>query len=736
MDYHINVDTLLEDIGPFGLYQKTFYLLLCLPCTLTAFITLASVFTAAIPRHRCRIPLCDGAANHSDYAAAFDPARPFANFTLPASAEGFASCTRWAERSGSAMACEAGHFDEAQAVDCSARVYDEAVYGPTIVSEFDLVCGSAWQVPIGQSVYFGGVLVGALVFGLLADILGRRTCLMVAIAITVVGSLGLGWAPNYVFYLVMAFLVAFGQLGIFQTAFILSVENVGHRYRVFCSIVIEYFFVAGEILLTLVAFWVRDWRRIILYVMGPASLFLLYWPFLPESLRWLVSQKKFPAAQREVDRIARWNRTEPVGLDDYKEQVVTALRPQEGLSHLLRSRVLVGRSLNVCYCWFVVSLNFYGLSMNSTSLAGDPYLNFLLVSLAEIPGYTLSYWTMEKLGRRVSVSGSLFIGGLACILGPFVPDRIPWLSVALFLIGKMGVTCAFGTIYLFTSELYPTTLRTLGVGFSSMCGRIGAILSPEVAALSHVAHWLPMVIFGTNAIVSGIVINFLPETLGRELPETVSDALNLSRDLEIDLNPEDNETTDHGDPLSSRQVFPQEQVVGNGEEEEERIHEEERSGEHIQSGRVDALITCRDQGRADGTDEADHGENAPNLVLIHTATGHGADHDGGRGAEGGDDAPRVKGPRAVEGHWEAHANGPSDAGQDGHPSVVHASLLAQERQDDPERDQIEDAIDGEEHRELLLVPPVLVGREEVAVRALGSVVGKYVASKVEEEHQD
>ncbi|TRY62040.1 hypothetical protein TCAL_08477, partial [Tigriopus californicus] len=449
------------DVGPFGAFQKTFYFLLCLPCTLTAFVTLASVFTAAIPPHRCFIPSCD--TPNSTYKQAFDPGDPFATFSIPSGNQsgGFNSCQMYKVAPGTKEVCQADHFDLVETETCS--------------------------------------------------------------------RIASGLAPNYPVYLAMNFLVAFGQLGLFQTAFILSVENVGKDYRVFCSIIIEYFFVLGEILLTLVAYFVRDWRYVILYVMVPAVGFVFYWPILPESVRWLLTQRKYDKAQREVNRICRWNKTQFIGLDDYKEQVAENSLPNEGVLELLKSKVLVSRSINVCYCWFVVSMTFYGLSMNATSLAGDPFLNFLLVSLAEIPGYTLSYLSMERLGRRKSISISLLIGGVACIIGPFVPTDMEWLTIALFLLGKMGVTCAFGTVYLFTSELYPTTLRTLGVGFSSMFGRIGAIISPEVASLSLTAFWLPMVIFGGNAVFSGVIINFLPETLGKELPDTIEDSLTLGQ---------------------------------------------------------------------------------------------------------------------------------------------------------------------------------------------------------------
>ncbi len=68
------------------------------------------------------------------------------------------------------------------------------------------------------------------------------------------------------------------------------VELVGLRQRVFCGIVIEYFFVLGELYLTLVAFLLRDWRAILWAITAPIVVCAAYSPFLPESPRF-VTQK-------------------------------------------------------------------------------------------------------------------------------------------------------------------------------------------------------------------------------------------------------------------------------------------------------------------------------------------------------------------------------------------------------------------------------------------------------------
>jgi OCT family organic cation transporter-like MFS transporter 4/5 len=73
--------------------------------------------------------------------------------------------------------------------------------------------------------------------------------------------------------------------GLFLVAFILAMELVGAEKRVFCGVVIEVFFNVGEILASMLAFWQRDWRVVVVMATVPTIFFLLYWPVLPESIR-------------------------------------------------------------------------------------------------------------------------------------------------------------------------------------------------------------------------------------------------------------------------------------------------------------------------------------------------------------------------------------------------------------------------------------------------------------------
>jgi OCT family organic cation transporter-like MFS transporter 4/5 len=307
---------------------------------------------------------------------------------------------------------------------------------------------------------FVGIMISALTFGVLADKYGRKHMLMTCIAITVFSAMILAFVNNFWLFLIFQTLVALGQAGVFLVGFILAVESVGKSKRVFCGIVIEFFFVAGEVVLTLTAMTLRSWRWILGSALIPLSLTLLAWPLLPESVRWLLAQGQDEEAERLVLKMAKVNKIPNFDLENHRknssDEGQQQVRSNEGLWDIIKTWPLFLRFVNACFCWMTVTMVYYGLSFNATNLAGSPYTNFLLVSLVEIPGYSLSYFTMEKMGRKKSTSLSLLIGGVCCILSAVLVEygnSVQALGTATFLLGKLGVTWTFGNIYVYTSGI-------------------------------------------------------------------------------------------------------------------------------------------------------------------------------------------------------------------------------------------------------------------------------------------
>jgi len=526
---NLDLDKLMsEKLGDFGFYQKWIYFLVCLPAALTAGITLSSVFTADIPLHRCQVPVCDSPVipNYED-AYYFG----FANFTIPTSDGVWDSCLRFNNVDN--KSCSSTSFTNLTE-KCEMHLFSTLEMKNTVATEFDLVCGEEWKLPLSQSVFFAGVLCGAAIFGHLGDVWGRKNMFLVGLLEMTICGIAAAFSSNMLMFTIFQFFTAMGQVGVFQTVYVLGIEMVGKSKRVFCGVVIEYFFVLGEVLLALIAWYFQDWRKIQFLCVIPGILFFSYYFLLPQSIRWLVLKGKYSQAQEELKKIAKGNKVSfPTDeeLLHYKKIDTESVNSgnNESLFDLLKRPVLLARLLNVFLNWTVITMIYYGLSMNAATLAGDIFVNFALLSLTEIPGYTFSFLGMTYLGRRITLASSLLIGGVSCLLSSLLPTSYATLHTVLFLAGKFGATAAFGTTYLYTSELFPTRVRNVCVGLSSMMGRVGAIVSPYVARLGLLTGlvWLPMAVFAAAAIVSGTLTLLLPETRGKALPRTLQEAEGL-----------------------------------------------------------------------------------------------------------------------------------------------------------------------------------------------------------------
>jgi len=98
---------------------------------------------------------------------------------------------------------------------------------------------------------------------------------------------------------------------------------------------------------------------------------------------------------------------------------------------------------------------------------------------------------------------------------------------ALSMIGKAGATAAFNGMYVYTTEIYPTEVRNVGLGMCSTIARISSMIAPYVGGLfGELWAPLPSLIFGIVGTLTGVLTFFLPETFGKSLPETVEELEN------------------------------------------------------------------------------------------------------------------------------------------------------------------------------------------------------------------
>lgn len=326
--------------------------------------------------------------------------------------------------------------------------------------------------------------------------------------------------------------------GVFLVAYCLSLEMVGKESRMVAGVVFMMFFSAGYMIMGPFAYFIRDWRWLQVALTVPGFVFLLYWWFIPESTRWLLANNRKDEAIVQIQRIAKSNKVEiPQEILDkvVEAQVESNSDNNENkpsLLDLFKTPNLRTKALLIFFNWFVISGAYYGLSWSTgSSLSGDPILNHMLSGAVEIPGYVFLLFTLNRFGRKKILSGNLIFAGTTLLLSLLVPQDINWLVITLTMLGKMSITASYGTIYLFSVEQFPTVIRNVALGAASMSARVGGVSAPYLIYLSRFWKPLPILIFGVTALLGGFLSTFLPETYGKEMPETLADGERLGKNL-------------------------------------------------------------------------------------------------------------------------------------------------------------------------------------------------------------
>lgn len=370
------------------------------------------------------------------------------------------------------------------------------------------------------------------------------------------------FAFNYATFLVMEFVEAGLGSGSFIGAYVIGMELLGPSKRAFGGTVMMCFDAFGHVLLGFIAMQTQHFRIILLSLHVPAMLFITYLWILPESSRWLMVNGRKNEAIRNIYKMAKVNGVDLTESTQHMLEVMksehnamttissgaeeTAEKPGNSneedpdrvhpedipQTSIWQSRVLIFRMINCCICWFVVTFVDYGLTLNSVNLGGNKYVNFILSTMAEIPANVLMFVVMDRLGRRTSQSGSMLISGVACLAAQYLTSRGTIMQLSLFLVGKLSICMSFGIIYMYTAELFPTTVRNGIMSACSMIGRAGSMLAPQIPLLAKFMPSLPLVIFGVTSIMSGLLIFQLPETRNTRLPDTVEEAVEIGKHKE------------------------------------------------------------------------------------------------------------------------------------------------------------------------------------------------------------
>lgn len=380
---------------------------------------------------------------------------------------------------------------------------------------------SGWIVSIG----FVGMAIGAVFSGALADRFGRKNVFASTLVIYSIATALCAFAPNLTVLLICRFIVGLGLGGQLPVAVTLVSEYVPAQVRGRFIVLLESFWGLGWLVAALVSYFLIPkfgWH--IAFLIGGLPLFYV-WVILnkvPESVPYLINRNRIEEAHALVQKLER-----QAGVEVIQQIKVHPVAHQQKVSfQQLWQTPFVRRTLMLWLIWFGIVFSYYGIFTWLPSLlvkqGYDIVKSFeyvLFMILAQLPGYIVASWLVEKLGRKVTLAG--FIGLCAVsayFFGQAMSDSGIMVWGCLMSFFNLG---AWGVLYTYTPEQYPANIRAFGSGWAAAIGRIGGIVAPIVVTHLMVApeafHHVFMMFTVVLLAVAVVIIVLGEETQGKTL---------------------------------------------------------------------------------------------------------------------------------------------------------------------------------------------------------------------------
>jgi MFS transporter, putative metabolite:H+ symporter len=388
---------------------------------------------------------------------------------------------------------------------------------------------SADQIGAIASIGLLGMFAGALASGVLADRVGRKYLFQATLLIFSIATGLCGLAVGFTSLLVLRFLVGFGLGGELPVASTLVTEFSPAKHRGRLLVILESFWAFGWAAAAILSFLIiprfeQGWKIAFFIGFLPAFYAFYLRRKIPESPRYLETAGRYEEARAAVRWIEREAGQENVDLEVSSEKAASKVR----FADLWRGK-FVKRTLMLWILWFAMVYSYYGiftwlpsLLVSSGHEVVQSFRYVLIITLAQIPGYFTAAFLVDRIGRKATLVPFLTGCAVAAYLfGRAVTGSEIILYGCLISFFNLG---AWGVVYTYTPELYPTGMRGTGAGTAAAVGRIGGIVAPLIVGKILAANLGQQVVFAQFAfvVIAGAIAVMLlgEETKGKSL-ETI-----------------------------------------------------------------------------------------------------------------------------------------------------------------------------------------------------------------------
>jgi putative MFS transporter len=376
-----------------------------------------------------------------------------------------------------------------------------------------------------NSAALAGSLCGSLVLGRVADRIGRRMIFQYAIlwyaAFTAMTALS--WGPWSV--MTFRFLAGLGLGALLVVDPSMLTEYLPPQRRGRLLVFLDFWWPVGLLLATFLS-WIfighdiggaNSWRWLFLAASFPALLAFVVRRTLPESPYFLAREGR----SREAAEVL----TEITGHEVEPGELTAPEEPHTSVRELWAER-LRSRTVTTALVWIALNISYYGLFLwlpfvlqSEKSFSINVYLLLTLSALSQFPGYGAAIWLVERIGRKPTLAAFLVLGGVSAYAFA-VADSSAVYVTALFFVGFFNLG-AWGAVYPYTSETFPTRLRSSAFGLMEGVGKAAAIAGPYIFGnlydATGTSTWSLTVVAIVMAVGGVVAAVFGRETRGRAL---------------------------------------------------------------------------------------------------------------------------------------------------------------------------------------------------------------------------
>lgn len=350
-----------------------------------------------------------------------------------------------------------------------------------------------WDLTTQQMGWIGsvnsiGMAVGAFVFGIYADRVGRKKIFIITLLLFSVASGLSALTTTLAAFMILRFFIGMGLGGELPVASTLVSESVPAAERGRVVVLLESFWAGGWLIAAVISYFIIPsfgWRVALLLTALPA-LYALYLRInLPDSPQFSAKKTGLQSISTNIKSV--WSK-------QYR-------RP----------------TLMLWIVWFTVVFSYYGMFLWLPSvmvLKGfsliQSFQYVLIMTLAQLPGYFSAAWLIERAGRKF-VLVTYLLGTAASALAFGNADTMATLIVAGAFLSFFNLG-AWGALYAYSPEQYPTVIRGTGTGMAASFGRVGGILGPLLVGSLLTAGYEINIIFAIfcgSVIIGALAVAFL-----------------------------------------------------------------------------------------------------------------------------------------------------------------------------------------------------------------------------------